>query len=68
MTVHEAIQKIKQTPVEARIEIIEQLLQSLKQDVVEQKSAENIPFTVRTFDLGQEIIVDREELYMGRGL
>ena len=60
----ETIKRIQQLPIEERLQVIELILDSLKQDVY---TNENIvshkPFVVRQFDLGQEIQVDRDELY-----
>jgi len=64
MTVQEAITMLKHVPMEERIQIIEILLQSLKSDMPKQKK----PFQVRTFNLGEDVQVDRDELYLQRGL
>jgi len=70
MTVQEAIKALQETPVKERIQIIELLLQSLKNDIELAESAEEVqkPFTVRTFDLGIDVLPDREEMYISRGL
>lgn len=70
MTVQEAIQTLQNTPLEDRIQIIEVLLQSLKEDIsakdIKAKTLE--PFKIRTFNLGSDIQIDREEIYLERGL
>ncbi len=70
MTVQEAIKALQETPVKERIQIIEMLLQSLKNDIELAESAKEPqrPFTVRTFDLGRDVLPDREEMYISRGL
>jgi hypothetical protein len=44
------------------------LLQSLKKDIELAESAKEKqkPFTVRTFDLGRDVLPDREEIYISR--
>ena len=70
MTVQEAITTLKQVPMDERIQIIEILLQSLKHDIPKQKvsTTPSKPFRVRTFNLGVDIQVDRDELYLQRGM
>ena len=70
MTVQEAITTLKHVPMDERIQIIEILLQSLKNDIPKQKiiTKHTKPFRVRTFNLGLDIQVDRDELYLQRGL
>ena len=70
MTVQEAIKALQDAPVKERIQIIELLVQSLKNDIelVESAKKTQKPFTVRTFDLGSDILPDREEMYVSRGL
>ena len=69
MTVQEAITTLKHTPMEERIQIIEILLQSLMSDIPKQKFAgkRSNTFQVRTFNLGMDIQIDRDELYLPRG-
>jgi hypothetical protein len=60
----ETVQQLQRTPVAERIQLIEILLQSLKQDVVPPESLkpdkeEQKRFTVRTFNLGTDISLDR---------
>lgn len=65
------VNQIKRASIEERLQIIELILQSLKQDIKEGtdiKGKRLKPFTVRKFSLGQEVHVDRDELYADRGL
>lgn len=69
MTVQEAIRTLQDAPIKERIQIIEMLLQSLKDDLeVEAPRETQKHFTVRTFDLGKDILPDREEMYIDRGV
>lgn len=70
MTVQEAIQTLQNTPLEERIQIIELLLQSLKEDISseDKKDKAHKPFEIRTFNLGRDIQIAREEMYLERGL
>ena len=64
------IDQLKQAPIEERLQIIELLLQSLKKDIeLKQQDGKKQykPFKVRKFRLGQEVHVDRDELYSDRG-
>lgn len=65
------VDQLKQAPIEERLQIIELILQSLKKDIRHKPKIEETrfkPFKVRKFSLGQEVHVDREELYSERGL
>jgi len=63
------LEEIKKYPVNERIEIIESLLDSLKTDIANQNIAtQYVPFTIKKISLGQEIHVDRDNLYSERGL
>jgi hypothetical protein len=65
------VDQLKQAPIEERLQIIELILQSLKKDIRPKPKIEETrvkPFKVRKFSLGQEVHVDREELYSERGL
>lgn len=68
MTVQETVQQLQYTPLTYRIQVIELLLQSLKDEIAQSEaiSAPRKPFRVQTFDLGADITVDREEMYMDR--
>ena len=62
------LEEIKKYPVNERIEIIESLLDSLKTDITNQNtSTKYVPFTIKKISLGQEIHVDRDNLYSERG-
>ncbi len=70
---NKTVDKIKNSPIEEKIQIIEILLQSLKNDIKnkttititdEKKSKQ---FKVRKFSLGEEVDVNRDEIYSERG-
>jgi hypothetical protein len=54
--------QLQQAPIEERIQMIELLLQSVKDDL-KNKSTSSKPFQVRSFSLGDNISVNRDELY-----
>ena len=60
------IQEIQDAPVDERIRLIEQILQSLKQDMLSTKPKTRKKFTVRAFNLGSEVHVNRDDLYDNR--
>jgi len=60
------VQEIQDAPIEERIQVIEQILQSLKKDI--QKAQPTKTFTVRTFNLGSEVPIDRDQIYAERTL
>lgn len=65
------VNQIKRASIEERLQIIEQILQSLRNDMKQESKIRESrfrPFKVRKFSLGQEVHVDREELYSERGL
>ena len=65
------VRNIKNAPIEERIQIIEAILQSLKNDIQPKLKTENVDynhFKIRKFSLGEEVHVDRDELYSERGL
>lgn len=65
------VNKIKQSPLEERIQIIELILQTLKNDIKQKtkdRESNSKPFKVHKFKLGNEVHVDREELYSDRGI
>lgn len=68
MTIQEAVHQIQEAPLPERIEAIEQLLASLKQELFQSEPLEQPrgPFQIRTFDLGADIQVDRDEIYTDR--
>lgn len=64
----EVIKQLETTPLTDHLEIIEILFRSLKNDIktVVKKAKPFKQFKVRTFGLGQEIHIDRDELYTER--
>ena len=71
MIVQETIQQLQHAPIAERIQMIELILQSLKQDIKESVSAKKRiekPFKVRPFNLGRDIHVDRDMIYAERSL
>ena len=60
------VQEIQDAPIEERIQVIEQILQSLKKDI--QKAQPTKTFTVRTFNLGSEVPIYRDQIYAERTL
>lgn len=68
MTVQETVQQLQHTPLTYRIQVIELLLQSLKEEIAQSQAvqAPRKPFRVQTFDLGADVTVDREEMYADR--
>ncbi len=70
MIAKETVQQLQDAPLADRIQVIEALLQSLKYDIAHHKPRQVAPkpFTVRTFNLGTDIHLDREEMYAERGL
>lgn len=70
MIAQETVQQLQHAPVADRIQVIEVLLESLKHDIVpvEPRQDRPTPFRVRTFDLGRDIAIDRDEMYTERGL
>jgi hypothetical protein len=63
------LEQIRHTSVEERIQLIELILQSLKQDLQISPTNEKSkvkPFKVREFSLGQEVHVDRDRIYAER--
>ena len=69
MLAQETVQQLQHAPMADRIQAIEILLQSLKQDMThpEPHTKAQKRFTVRTFNLGADISVNREEMYAERG-
>ncbi len=70
MIAQETIQRLQHAPLADRIQVIEMLLESLKHDIAsaEPRQTKPAPFRVRTFDLGRDISLDREEMYAERGM
>ena len=60
------ISQMQNAPIEERIQIIEILLQSVKHDLhftPLRKTPYRKPFQVRTFHLGRDVHVDRDDIY-----
>ena len=70
MLAQETIEQLQHAPLDDRIQAIEVLLGTLKSDIPRSKppAAMQKTFTVYTFDLGTDIHIDRDEMYMERGL
>lgn len=68
MTVQETVQQLQDTPLTYRIQVIELLLQSLKDEIAQSETVQSShkPFRVQTFNLGTDVLVDREEIYADR--
>lgn len=67
----ETIKQLQKISVSERIHLMEILLNSLKQDIKNIEKRDQLQrkrFTVRPFNLGREIHVDRDILYVERGL
>jgi hypothetical protein len=65
----QTVSQIKQSSIAERIQVIEIILQSLKRDIKQApvNGKKFKPFKVRTFSLGEEVHVNRDELYSERG-
>ncbi|MCP5052709.1 MAG: hypothetical protein GY940_36415 [bacterium] len=62
------VNRIKRASVAERLRVIEIILQSLRIDIKEEPPGKKSKqFKVRQFDLGEEVHVDRDELYSERG-
>jgi len=65
------VDRIKKSPIEERIQIIELILQSLKNDIkIKAKTVSKTKFKqfkIRKFNLGEEVHVNRDEIYSERG-
>lgn len=63
------VDRIKKSPIEERIQIIELILQSLKNDIKTKNTgkAKFKQFKIRKFSLGEEVHINRDELYSERG-
>ncbi len=59
------LKQLQQASLEERIQMIELLLQSVKNDLKRTPTCPK-PFKVRSFSLGGEICVNRDELYSER--
>jgi hypothetical protein len=65
MTIQETVQQLQHTPLSYRIQVIELLLQSLKEEITQSESVQTArkPFRVQPVDLGADVSVDRDEMY-----
>jgi hypothetical protein len=67
----ETVKQIKQAPVSDRIQLIEIIVKSLKNDiktVSNKRKPKPKLFKVRKFDIGQEIQADRDMMYTERNI
>jgi len=70
MIAHETIRQLQNTSVAERLHLMEILLNSLKSDIKSterQVRSKSKKFTVRTFNLGQDVHADRDIIYAERG-
>ena len=72
MSASQIIKIAEGLPLLERLEIIDALYASLKRELTQKASAaaeiHEEPFELVTFDLGQEVHADRDEIYAERGL
>jgi hypothetical protein len=77
MSTQQVIAQIQSMPLSERVAILEALVQSIKHETVlsnkENEHQEEIrrrrrEFKIEGFNLGSEVVVDRDELYSERGL
>lgn len=69
MIAQDTITQIQHAPIGERIQVIELILQSLKQDMkltLRREDHHKKVFKVRRFHLGQEVHCDRDEIYAER--
>jgi hypothetical protein len=67
----ETVRQIQQASVRERIQLIELILQSLKEDLPAAPASDLPkvkPFQVRQFNLGRQVPTDRDLIYTERGL
>ncbi len=69
MISQETLLQLQHAPMADRLRVIELILQSLKEDIVHDKTNQKAckSFTVRTFNLGEDVQLDREAMYAERG-
>ena len=60
------VNRIKKAPVSERLQIIEVLLKSLREEIATKPKPKHRRFKIRRFNLGQEVHIDRDELYAER--
>lgn len=72
MSTIQIIQNAQHLPLQERFEIIEALYASIRKELDCEKMSgtmmEREPFELITFDLGEEVYADRDEIYAERGL
>ncbi|MEZ4830537.1 MAG: hypothetical protein R2873_00810 [Caldilineaceae bacterium] len=70
MNAQQTVEQLQNTSILYRIQVIEMLLQSLKEKIAENESSfeKEKTFSVRTFDLGTSALPDQEQIYLARGL
>jgi len=66
MTSLEIANEIKKMPVIQRIDILEAITQSLRKEIETEPAILKSSFNVRKFNLGQEVHVDRDDIYSER--
>ncbi len=68
MLTQATLTQIQNAPISERIRLIELLLESLKHDLDTEGNGHKLhtTFKLRTFDLGQDIEVDRDAIYSER--
>jgi len=72
MSTMQLIQTAERLPLWERLDVIEALYASIKRELAQKTTAAHStaeePFELITFNLGQEVHVDRDEIYAERGL
>lgn len=72
MSTSQIIQTAERLPLLDRFQVIEALYASIKRELAEKAAPtaekNDAPFELITFDLGQEVHADRDEIYAERGL
>jgi hypothetical protein len=71
MSTIQLIQTAERLPLWERLNVIEALYASIKRELAQQTAVPPVkeePFELITFNLGQEVHADRDEIYAERGL
>ena len=72
MSTPQIIQVAERLPLSERLELIEALYASIKRELaqgaVPDSTRKHEPFELITFDLGQEVHADRDEIHAERGV
>ncbi len=70
MIAQEMLKQLQHAPLFERLHVIEVLLQSVKQEIKPQEPPKppQKPFIIRQFNLGSDVIFDRDVIYRERGL